>query len=59
MYQAPAALAYTAAYTRDEALRNAESRRQAKQVDNHTSAQHGLIAAAIAVLLILALFAVL
>jgi hypothetical protein len=55
MYQTPAALAYTAAYTRDEALRNAESRRQASQVDNHTSTQHGLIAAAIAVLLVLAL----
>jgi len=58
MYQTPAALAYTAAYNRDEALRNAESRRQAAEVDNHTSAQHGLIAAAIAVLLMLVLVAI-
>ena len=59
MYQTPAVLAYTAAYKQDEALRNAESRRQASEVDNHTSAQHGLIAAAIAVLLMLVLVAIL
>jgi hypothetical protein len=59
MYQTPAALDYMAAYQRDEALRNAESRRLASEVDSHTSAQHGLIAAAIAVLLVLVLLAVL
>jgi len=57
MYQSPAALDYMAAYTRDEALRNADQRRLAGEVDSHTSAEHRLIAAAIAVLLVLVLVA--
>jgi hypothetical protein len=59
MYQSPAALDYTAAYQRDEQLRHAEERRLAKQIDSHTSAHHGLVAVAIAVLLVLAVLVVL
>ena len=59
MYQSPAALDYTAAYQRDEQLRHAEERRLAKQVDGDTPAEHRLVAMAIAVLLLIALFAVL
>jgi cell division protein FtsL len=53
MYQSPAALDYTAAYQQDEAMRHAADRRLASQVDRHTSAEHQLIAAVIAVLLVL------
>ena len=59
MYQSPAALDYTAAYQRDEQLRHADERRLAKQVDSHTSAEHRLVAMAIAVLLVMALVVVL
>ena len=58
MYQSPAALDYTAAYTRDEALRHAAQRRLAHELDDHTPAQHSLIAAAVAVLLVLVAIAV-
>ena len=47
-----------AAYQRDEQLRHAEERRLAKQVDSHTSTEHRLVAMAIAVLLVMALFVV-
>jgi hypothetical protein len=53
MYQSPAALDYTAAYTQEEALRQAAHRRLVREVDTHTSAEHRLIAAAVAVLLML------
>jgi hypothetical protein len=59
MYQSPIALDYTAAYQRDEALRHADERRLAKQVDSHTSAEHRLIAVAIAVLLLMVVLVVL
>lgn len=58
MYQHPAALDYAAAYQQDEALRHAKHRQLEHEVDNHTSAQHRLIAAAVAVLLILVMVAV-
>jgi hypothetical protein len=58
MYQSPVALDYTAAYTRDEALRAAEQRRLAHEVDSHTPAEHRLIAAAVMVLLVLVAIAV-
>ena len=58
MYQSPAALDYTAAYHQDEALRHAAQRRLAREVDDHTPAQHQLIAAAVAVLLVLVSIAV-
>lgn len=53
MYQSPAALDYTAAYQQEEALRHAAHRRLEHEVDNHTSTEHRLIAAAVAVLLLL------
>lgn len=57
MYQHPAALDLNASYYQDEALRSAENRRLARLVndgDQHTSAQHRLVAAAVTVLLLLA-----
>ncbi len=53
MYQSPAALDYAAAYTQDEALRHAAHRRLEHEVDGHTSVEHRLIAAALAVLMLL------
>lgn len=58
MYQHPAALDYAAAYQQEEALRHAAHRRLEHEVDTHTSAEHRVIAAAVAVLMLLALVAV-
>ena len=54
MYQSPTMMEYTAAYKQDEAMRYAANERLASQVDHHTSGQHQLIAAVIALLLVLA-----
>lgn len=59
MYQSPAALDYTAAYHQEEALRHAAHRRLEHEVDNHTSSEHRMIAAAVAVLMVLAIVVVL
>ena len=58
MYQSPSALDYTAAYQQDEARRYAAHRQlEHAAADSHTPAQHRLMAAAVAVLLILVLVA--
>jgi hypothetical protein len=59
MYQSPAMLEYAAAYKQEEALRYAENERLAAQVDHHSSAQHQIIAAVVALLLVIAAIAVL
>ena len=59
MYQSPAILDYTAAYKQEEALRWAANERLAAEADHHTSAQHQLVAALVALLLILAVIVVL
>ena len=59
MYQSPAILEYEAAYKQAEALRSAANERLAAQLDHHTSGQHQLIAAVVALLLVLAVIAVL
>ncbi len=58
MYQSPGALDYTAAYYQDEALRRAAHRRLERELDSHTSKQHRLVAAAVAMLMLLVLVAV-
>ena len=59
MYQSPAILDYEAAYRQTEALRYAANHRLASQVDSHTTGQHQVIAAVVALLLILVVLAVL
>ena len=59
MYQSPAILDYSAAYKQSEMLREAANHRLAAQVDHHSSGQHQLIAAVVALLLVLAVIAVL
>ena len=59
MYQSPGILDYAAAYKRDEALRAAANERLASQVDHHSSLDHQLIAAVVALLLVIAVIAVL
>lgn len=59
MYQSPAILDYEAAYRQGEALRYAADHRLASQVDQHTSGQHQVIAAVVALLLVLAVIAIL
>jgi hypothetical protein len=59
MYQSPAILDYTAAYKQDEMLRYAANERLAAQADHHSSGQHQLIAAVVALLLVLAVIAIL
>ena len=59
MYQSPAILEYEAAYRQDEAMRYAAKHRLASEVDNHTTGQHQVIAAVVALLLILVVLAVL
>jgi hypothetical protein len=59
MYQSPAILEYAAAYKQSEALREAADHRLAAQVDHHTSGQHQIIAAVVALLLVLAVIVVL
>jgi hypothetical protein len=59
MYQSPAIMEYAAAYKQDEALRWAENERLAHQVDHHSSGQHQLIAAVVALLLVIAVLVVL
>lgn len=59
MYQSPAILDYTAAYKQAEMLREAVNDRLAAQVDHHSSSQHQLIAAVVALLLVLAVIAIL
>jgi len=44
---------YTAAYQQSEALRYVAHRQLERQVDQHTSAQHRVVAAAVALLLVL------
>ena len=59
MYQSPVALDYTAAYQQDEARRYAAHRQlEHAAADSHTPAEHRLLAAAVAVLLILVIVAV-
>jgi hypothetical protein len=60
MYQHPAALDYAAAYQQDEALRHAKHRQLEREAeaDNHTSAEHRVIAAAVAMLMLLVMVAV-
>lgn len=58
MYQSSSAMDYTAAYKQDEAMRRAAHRRLEHEVDGHTSTEHRLIAAAVAVLMLLVLVAV-
>lgn len=59
MYQSPAIMEYAAAYKQEEALRYAENERLAAQVDHHSSAQHQIIAAVVALLLVLAVLVIL
>jgi hypothetical protein len=59
MYQSPAFLEYEAAYRQDEALRYAAQHRLASEMDSHSTGQHQVIAAVVALLLILAVLAVL
>ena len=62
MYQHPAALDVNARHYQQEALRDAANRRlvhEATESDGHTPAQHQLVAAAVAVLMIVALVALL
>ena len=58
MYQSSAALDYAAAYQQEEAMRRAAHRRLEREVDSHTSTQHRLITAAVAMLMLLVLVAV-
>ena len=58
MYQGSAALDYAAAYKQEEAMRSAAHRRLEHEVDSHTSTEHRLIAAAVAMLMLLVLVAV-
>ncbi|MGI8928543.1 MAG: hypothetical protein ACR2H0_03620 [Candidatus Limnocylindrales bacterium] len=58
MYQSSAAMDYAAAYKQEEALRHAAHRQLEREVDSHTSAEHRLIAAAVAMLMLLVLVAV-
>ena len=53
MYQSPGSMEYTAAYQQSEALRYVAHRQLERQVDQHTSAQHRVVAAAVALLLVL------
>lgn len=59
MYQSPAIMDYEAAYRQDEALRYAAKHRLASEVDTHSTGQHQVIAAVVALLLILAVLVVL
>ena len=59
MYQSPVALDYEAAYRQDEALRYAASHRLASELDNHSTGQHQIVAAVVALLLVLAVIVVL
>lgn len=58
MYQSSSALDYAAAYQQDEAMRRAAHRQLEREVDGHTSTEHRLIAAAVAMLMLLVLVAV-
>ena len=59
MYQSPVILEYAAAYKQDEAMRFAANERLAAQADHHSSGQHQLITAVVALLLVLAVLVVL
>lgn len=59
MYHSPTMLEYEAAYRQEEALRQAADHRLASQVDKHTSAEHQLVAALVALLLVIAVIVVL
>ena len=58
MYQSPTMLEYAAAYKQSEALRSAANERLAAQVDHHSSMQHPVVAAVVALLLVLAVIAI-
>jgi hypothetical protein len=59
MYQSPAALEYEAAYRQDEMRRYAAEHRLAAEADTHSSGQHQLVAAVVALLLVIAVIVVL
>ncbi len=62
MYQSPGTMEMLAGYHQDELLREARNARLAREAksghDGHTSAEHRVIAAAIAVLMLLTMVAV-